>query len=501
MKRFYLTSLLLLIIISCSKDDSKNDIIEDEEEEVVNLAPNDFSVDINDVSDDSAIISWEQATDPENDSVTYSIYLNQTLIVEGISELTFQLTDLSELTEYTGKVIAIDSNNNQTWVTFTFQTNKYYLKYLKKYDFGLYDYGPNGYAYGGPYSMIKTSDENYLIAGFSNFPDGAGYRFFVLKIDYEGNEIWKKFYDYSLGESLNPKITESSNSYIMVANFHVLSLDFNGNLIWYRKIDSYDINIEPHEIRAVKADSNNNIYLVGGRTSTLYPNIVQEAVLTKLDYNGNVIFENVYTPTSHNYFDDLLIISSGELVVLGSINNSGSASVEQMDFWVLKIDSEGSILWQNSYGDGRYDFPKNIILKSNGNYLFNGSSVGAYDIDTSRIFEIDPDGSEILNIPVADFISKSIAETLDGGYITTGKFVPSGESFGDLGLFKFDINGNLEWNHIFSGGFNIHWDGASVLQEQDGGYRIAGSSGKVYYSVDEIPELLILKTDPEGNYE
>ena len=127
MKRFYLTSLLLLIIISCSKDDSKNDIIEDEEEEVVNLAPNDFSVDINDVSDDSAIISWEQATDPENDSVTYSIYLNQTLIVEGISELTFQLTDLSELTEYTGKVIAIDSNNNQTWVTFTFQTNKYYL--------------------------------------------------------------------------------------------------------------------------------------------------------------------------------------------------------------------------------------------------------------------------------------------------------------------------------------------------------------------------------------
>ena len=182
MKKFYSTLLITFLIIGCSKDDTINEIVE-VEEEIVNLPPNEFDIEIINISSEGATINWNKAVDPESDTVTYDVYLNQALVLENISELTYEFIDLEELTEYSGKIIAKDINSNQTEATFSFQTEKYYLKYLKKYDYGEYSSGPNGYAYGGPNTMIKFNDQNYIIAGVSVFPNGNGYRLFVSKID------------------------------------------------------------------------------------------------------------------------------------------------------------------------------------------------------------------------------------------------------------------------------------------------------------------------------
>ncbi|WP_025663481.1 hypothetical protein [Aquimarina megaterium] len=57
-----------------------------------------------------------------------------------------------------------------------------------------------------------------------------------------------------------------------------------------------------------------------------------------------------------------------------------------------------------------------------------------------------------------------------------------------------------KWNKNYSESHR-HIKGRSILTEEDGGYRIAGSSSKNYYYGDEKPELLIYKTDPKGNFE
>ena len=504
MKKIYSTLLIVFLIIGCSKDNPINEIIE--EEETVNQPPNNFDVEILNVSYNSATINWSEAVDPESDMVTYNIYLNQVLIIENVSELTYEIRDLEELTEYSGKIIAKDTNNNQVEVTFSFATEKYYLKYLKRYDFGQYSYGPSGYAYGSPYSMIKSSDQDYVIAGNSVFPDGNGYRFFVLKIDYDGNEIWKKFYDYQVGDAWNFKIIESQTGFILVGHHHVLNLDNEGNIIWYKKIDSYDIADGSAEIKSVTQDSHGDIFLAGGRGSS-DPEVQQEAVLTKLNSSGEIIWEKAFKSSFRSFFDDIVINSSDQLIILGSSETSGTtmeeyiqgpSTVEQIDFWVLKTDKEGNILWENTFGDGRYDFPSKIIIKGNGNYAFAGYSWGAYDISEGRIFEINSEGSEIWNISNKLSSTFSLAETLDGGFITTGH-VDFG-SFGALGIFKFDSQGKEEWNKKYQE-YSTYLYAWAVLVENDGGYRIAGRYTKNYYYGDEKPELLIYKTDPEGNYE
>ena len=497
MKKIYFTLLIAIFIIGCSKDDTINEIQEEQEEEIiVNLPPNNFNIEIVNISHETATIHWDEASDPESDAVNYDIYLNQTLVIENISELMYVFSNLEELTNYSGKIIAKDTENNQTEVTFSFQTEKYYLKYLKTYDFGEYVNGPNGLALGTAFSMIKANDQNYVIAGSSSF-NGNGQRFFVSKIDYEGNEIWKKFYDYQVGSSWNFKIIESITGFILVGRHHVLSLDNQGNIIWYKKIDTYDINDAASEIKSVAQDSNGNIFIVGGRGSS-EPEVVQEAVLTKLSNSGEILWENIFIPSLRSFFNDVIINSSNDLIILGSTETSGitwdeyingPSSIEEIDFWVLNITNEGDVLWENTFGDGRFDFPSKIITKSNGNYVFAGYSWGAYDISEGRIFEINLDGTEIWNISNELSSTFSVAETLDGGFITTGH-VDFGE-YGALGIYKFSSNGIEEWNKKHQRSFtSLH--GRSILIEEDGGYRVAS---------DDATELLIYKTDPEGNYE
>ncbi|GAA4281911.1 hypothetical protein GCM10022260_23340 [Gaetbulibacter aestuarii] len=498
MKKFYSALLITFLIIGCSKDDTINEI--EEEEEIVNLAPNNFDIEIVNISHDGATINWNEAVDPESDIVTYDIYLNQALVIENITELTYQFNDLQELTNYSGKVIAKDTNNNETTITFTFQTEKYYLKYLKRYDYGQVNYGTVGYAPGSPYSMIKSDGQNYIVAGKSAFPNGNGYRFFVSKIDYDGNELWKKFYDYQVGDSWRFKIGKTSTGFILAGHHHVLNLDNEGNVLWYKKIESYDIADGSAEIQSVKQDAQGNIFLVGGRGSE-DPQVQQEAVLTKLNNSGEIIWEKVFKSSFRSFFNDLIIDSSDQLIILGSAETSGTtmeeyiqgpSSVEQIDFWVIKTNNEGEKIWENTFGDGKYDFPNQIISTSDNSFVVVGYG--------ASLFKIDNSGNLVWSNTVLSTYNPtfSISETSDNGFVTTGKF--DFGNYGALAISKYDSNGNLEWEKSYQESFN-YLSGYSILVEDDGGYRIAGSSSKNYYYNDEKPYLLIFKTDPLGNHE
>lgn len=493
MKRYFFIFFSLTSIIGCSENDPIAEEPNVQEPIPVNQAPASFEVSLDDVSHDSASLSWSQANDPEDDSVTYSIYLNESLIVEKVEELRYQFVDLEELSNYQGKIVAKDINNNVTTVAFSFETKKYYLKFLKKYDYGLVNYAGIEHAHGSVYAMVRTDDQNYFVAGSSLMPDGSGSRFYVVKIDYEGNEIWKKFYDYQVFESWYFDMIESNTGFVLVGHHHVLSLDYDGNIIWHKKIDSYDIPDGSAEIKSVVQDKEGNIFLAGGRGASDV-NIAQQAVLTKLNSSGDIIWEKVYEPSQRNFFDDIIITQKNDLIIFGSFDTTGN---DKIDFWVLKADLEGNIIWQYTYRNGGYHFPMKIMERSNGNLVFAGYNLGPYDSSSGNLIEIDSDGNEQWNV-LSNLSITSLAETNDGGLITTG--YTSSSKFYKMGIFKFSSSGIAQWNKIHEE-YEVHIYGRSVLVEKDGGLRVVGDSRKRYYNGEEKPQLLMFKTDPEGNFE
>lgn len=495
-KLFYLPIILPLLYFatSCTNDDLQKPL-----DEKTNYSPNDFEITIKSITDNAATLSWQKAIDPENDSVTYTIYLGQNIISDNMTSLEFNLTGLNELTNYTGKIIAKDSKNNQTIKTFSFTTNKYFLKFVKAYDYADSQYSKHGL----PYSMIKTNDGKYVIAGSSNFNDN-GAQFFVIKTDYQGNELWKKFYGYQIGDSRNFKITQTSNGFILAGYHHVLNIDNDGNIIWHKEILSYDVS---GEIKSVKVDSYGNIFLVGTTGSTVNPEIMVVGVLTKLNNSGNVIWEKTFGPSLISKFNDLIITSSNNLIILGSTETSGTtyeqflkgpSEVVQMDFWVLEVTNDGEKIWQKTYGDGKYDFPSQIITTKDGNYVFVGYSWGAYDMTYRRLFKIDKKGNEIWNNDYKGSSASvySVAETFDNGYVSAG-YLDFG-SYGAAGIFKYDSNGNPILEKTYQEDYT-HLRAYAVVVEDDGGFRIASTRFKYNYYDADRPKLLVYKTDPEGN--
>ncbi|MCX7546897.1 lipocalin family protein [Xanthomarina sp. F1114] len=109
--------LILLLLVgfafsSCSSDDDSAP---------ANQAPNIFNV--TDVSNDADLqpqLSWESATDPENDAITYQVYLDtqnppQTSIASNLNTTSYSTqTDLQPETTYYWMVVAKDTHGNTT---------------------------------------------------------------------------------------------------------------------------------------------------------------------------------------------------------------------------------------------------------------------------------------------------------------------------------------------------------------------------------------------------
>lgn len=114
-------SFLFLIVfcnfISCSKSETAP-VNENE-----NLAPSDFAISIDEVSDKSAAIVWAASNDPENNSVTYTLFLGDSLLLTNTTSLSYSFEDLAPQTSYSVRIEASDGTNS-TFSNFTFTTSE-----------------------------------------------------------------------------------------------------------------------------------------------------------------------------------------------------------------------------------------------------------------------------------------------------------------------------------------------------------------------------------------
>ena len=104
-------------------------------------------------------------------------------------------------------------------------------------------------------------------------------------------------------------------------------------------------------------------------------------------------------------------------------------------------------------------------------------------------------------------LGKSVQQTSDGGFIITG-FTRTSEGDVDLLLIKTDENGQEDWVQTFGGSGDSF--GSSVLQTNDGGYIVTGTTasfnGNWYGDYDYPPEIpyssmYLLKTNENGEEE
>ena len=192
------------------------------------------------------------------------------------------------------------------------------------------------------------------------------------------------------------------------------------------------------------------------------------------DRYGQIIWQKTYGRAGIDEARSIQQTKDGGYIVAGW---SYTDPVFDFDAWILKLDSDGRIVWQKTYGGFTYDYAYAIRQTKDDGYIVAGRtfSFGEGDYDF-WVFKLDSNGNVTWQKTYGgtsyDY-AYAIQQTTDEGYIVAG-YTRSYGSVGDAWILNLDNTGEAAWEKSYGGPGQ---DYAYASQEiQDLGYIIAGST-------------------------
>lgn len=256
--------------------------------------------------------------------------------------------------------------------------------------------------------------------------------------------------------------------------------------------------------------------------------------LIKSDLSGNIIWQRNYGAESNETAPKLVMLnnSAGEMIFTCYTTsdiacektgaNRDTVPLLSADYWIVKLDSNGVIIWEKTIGGENFDELNKIAVLSNGNIAVAGESISPVGYDKSVpnysiskdiwVVILNANGNKISDHIFGgdggEFISAILPDN-NGGYLLTGS-TNSGVS-GDVSqasqgnfdywMIKVDNAGNKVWDKRFGGTAPDICTHASVTN--DGGYILAGytvspQGGDVSQTPRGLQDYWVVRTNSSG---
>ena len=215
--------------------------------------------------------------------------------------------------------------------------------------------------------------------------------------------------------------------------------------------------------------------------------------VVKLTSTGAITWQKSLGGTDVDFAIFIQQTTDGGYIVAGfsySTDGDVTGNHGQADYWVVKLSSTGAITWQKSLGGTGGDFANSIQQTTDGGYIVagfsnstNGDVTGNHGSTDYWVVKLDSIGTIIWQKSLGgsgeDFGS-SIQQTADGGYIVEGySSSTDGDVTGNHGLYdswvvKLDNVGTISWQKSLGG--TVDDKSGFIQQTTDGGYIFAGRS-------------------------
>ncbi len=376
--------------------------------------------------------------------------------------------------------------------------------------------------------MQQTNDGGYILGGFSNSSISGdktencigGYDYWIVKLDSSGGIQWQNTIGgnetdiiYSIqqttdggficGGNSNSDIsgdkTENSNG---LDDYWIVKIDSSGNIQWQNTIggSNYD------NLRCIR-QSNDGGYICGGSShSGISGDKTENNVgsgdywVVKLDSIGNIQWQNSIGGNLDEELTSIQATIDGGYICGGASRSSASGdktenSLGQWDYWILKLDSLGNIIWQNTIGGDSLDNLNSVQQTNDGGYILGGFSNSGISGDKTEnsyghydywLVKVDSLGNIMWQRTIGGNAYDdlfTVQQTLDSGFLCGGYSASSisgnkteySSGNGDFWIVKLNFSGNIEWQNSIGGSMNDLL--YSLYQTADGNYISSGVSG------------------------
>ena len=396
---------------------------------------------------------------------------------------------------------------------------------LKEWDKSFGGDGDDGHLFG----IQPTVDGGYLLGGLSDSgatgnktSAGFGERdYWVVRIDSNGNKLWDRVFGGADRDYLSVIQPADDGNYLLVGtsdsgingnktsagfggpdDYWVVKIDPDGNKIWDKTFGGTG---RDGDVFAVERTMDGGYLLGGTSDSGANGNKTSAGLggidwwLIKIDADGNKLWDLTYGGSAADYLYSIAPTGDGGYFLGGQSfsspsGNKTSVRFGERDSWLVKIDANGSKLWDKSYGGTSWELINDIQPASDGGFVLVGTSSSvpsgnktatSFGNHDGWVFKIDADGNKLwekaFGGSAIDYLS-SIEPTGDGGYLLAGDSQSgvsgnkTSASFGapDYWVVKIDVDGNKLWERAFGGTSSESFYGLGAAT--DGGYLLGGSS-------------------------
>jgi len=272
-------------------------------------------------------------------------------------------------------------------------------------------------------ALQQTSDGGYILGGYSNSNISGektqnkkgGLDYWIVKLDGRGNIQFDKTIGGNGNDDLTAIQQTSDGGYILggysfssksgnksengrgFADYWVVKLDGNGNFQWDKTVGGDD-----EDFFTSLQQTTDGGYILGGYSFSNKSGEKSENNrgsaqfsdfwIVKLDSIGNIQFDKTIGGNSTDNLDALQQTSDGGYILGGhsfsdssgdkTENSRGSAG--EADYWIVKLNSRGNIIFDKTYGGSDLDILTSIQQTSDGGYILGGRSFSNASFEKSE---------------------------------------------------------------------------------------------------------------------
>ncbi len=317
-------------------------------------------------------------------------------------------------------------------------------------------------------AIVQLPNGHLFVLGYAQLATSADMQCSLSKLQANGELIWTKYYgtakhDFGLDLILNTtgNLVFCGETKDDAGNIDGLmaEVDTAGNLLWLQNLGSDSLN---ESLKNVKPLSDGSYISCGFITETLDTDRQNDILVMKVLPFGNLDWQKAYGFFNNDYADAIVVVNDGFVLTADVKQNSLGRS--DYDIYLLKIDSQGEILWDLLIGDEKENGCQSMLLTQNGDFLVVGESTGksgpAFD---ATVVRVTPTGELVyfknIEAPGTD-AAFSVVECQPDTFLLTGYSNSNGISQPvDILLAVIDGQANeLGRSYIGSNGIDIGYD-------------------------------------------